>query len=172
MAPRPTTTSTTTPLIPLGNFLPDYSATNSTGKGKVAAPPGSPYFGRERVLDLITKDVGGTPDSDDDASDIDDDEEGDHEKTTFWQTYIHLLKGYIGCGVLSLPWAVSQLGIPVGIAAIFGMAYWSSYSKCIHRLLSAVCCMLTISLVIHSIVSSRNIPLSRLLDCCQVEAIH
>ncbi|GKY91682.1 hypothetical protein MPSEU_000140000 [Mayamaea pseudoterrestris] len=52
----------------------------------------------------------------------------DLHKTTFWQTYVHLLKGYIGCGVLSLPWAVSQLGIPFGIVAIFIMAIWSSYN--------------------------------------------
>lgn len=49
-------------------------------------------------------------------------------KTTYFQTYIHLLKGYIGCGVLSLPWAVSQLGISCGCLFIGIMALWSSYN--------------------------------------------
>jgi amino acid permease len=49
-------------------------------------------------------------------------------KTSFWQTYVHLLKGYIGCGVLSLPWAVSQLGLPLGCVSIFIMSLWSSYN--------------------------------------------
>jgi hypothetical protein len=68
------------------------------------------------------------------SASIDDSDDGDGEdftehKTTFWQTYIHLVKGYIGCGVLSLPWAVSQLGVPAGCLAIMALAYWSSYSK-------------------------------------------
>jgi hypothetical protein len=71
---------------------------------------------------------------DDNNGSIDDSDDGDGEdftehKTTFWQTYIHLVKGYIGCGVLSLPWAVSQLGVPAGCVAIMALAYWSSYSK-------------------------------------------
>jgi len=48
--------------------------------------------------------------------------------TTFGQTVIHLVKGYIGCGILSLPWAISQLGIPVGLLAIVFMSLWSSYN--------------------------------------------
>ena len=68
------------------------------------------------------------------SASIDDSDDGDGDdftehKTTFWQTYIHLVKGYIGCGVLSLPWAVSQLGVPAGCAVIVALAYWSSYSK-------------------------------------------
>jgi hypothetical protein len=68
------------------------------------------------------------------SASIDDSDDGDGDdftehKTTFWQTYIHLVKGYIGCGVLSLPWAVSQLGVPAGCVAIVALAYWSSYSK-------------------------------------------
>lgn len=65
----------------------------------------------------------------DDSDDGDDGDDFNEHKTTFWQTYIHLVKGYIGCGVLSLPWAVSQLGVPVGCVAIVALAYWSSYSK-------------------------------------------
>lgn len=55
-------------------------------------------------------------------------EGGDHNATTYWQTVTHLVKGYIGCGILSLPWAVSQLGIPLGVAAILTMSLWSSYN--------------------------------------------
>lgn len=51
-----------------------------------------------------------------------------HEKTSTWETFIHLLKGNVGPGCLSLPWAVSQLGVTYGVCAIFVMAYWSSYN--------------------------------------------
>ena len=48
--------------------------------------------------------------------------------TTWGQTVIHLVKGYVGCGILSLPWAISQLGIPLGLLAILFMAMWTSYN--------------------------------------------
>jgi amino acid permease len=60
--------------------------------------------------------------------DVTSDEEKSDEKTTTWETFIHLLKGYVGPGCLSLPWAVSQLGATNGCCAIFVMAYWSSYN--------------------------------------------
>mmetsp|Transcript_22984 Transcript_22984/g.63978 ORF Transcript_22984/g.63978 Transcript_22984/m.63978 type:complete len:643 (-) Transcript_22984:9-1937(-) len=44
------------------------------------------------------------------------------------QAFLHLVKGYVGPGCLSLPWAVSQLGLTAGIAAVFFMALWSSYN--------------------------------------------
>jgi amino acid permease len=49
-------------------------------------------------------------------------------RTTVWQTFVHLIKGYMGAGCLSLPWAVSQLGLFWGPLAIFVIAYWSSYN--------------------------------------------
>ncbi|KAL3789251.1 hypothetical protein HJC23_002836 [Cyclotella cryptica] len=49
-------------------------------------------------------------------------------KTSVSQTYIHLLKGYIGPGCLSLPWAVSQIGYVRGSIAIAAMSLWSSYN--------------------------------------------
>jgi amino acid permease len=49
-------------------------------------------------------------------------------KTGVGETFIHLLKGYMGAGCLSLPWAVSQLGLFWGTVAIFAMGYWSSYN--------------------------------------------
>jgi proton-coupled amino acid transporter len=49
-------------------------------------------------------------------------------KTTARQSWIHLLKGYVGPGCLSLPWAVSQLGLVGGVAATFMLSYWSSYN--------------------------------------------
>jgi proton-coupled amino acid transporter len=52
----------------------------------------------------------------------------DIHKTSAWQAFISLTKGYVGVGVLSLPWAVSQLGIPIGVFGCFLMAYWSSYN--------------------------------------------
>jgi amino acid permease len=60
--------------------------------------------------------------------DDDDDDDSQEHKTTVWQTFIHLTKGYIGCGVLSLPWAVSQLGVPLGCTMIVLMSCWSSYN--------------------------------------------
>eukprot|EP00934_Nitzschia_sp_Nitz4_P007915 Nitzschia sp. Nitz4//scaffold13_size275219//271069//272811//NITZ4_000932-RA/size275219-processed-gene-0.174-mRNA-1//-1//CDS//3329536188//7905//frame0 len=53
----------------------------------------------------------------------------DLHKTTVSQTFVHLLKGYLGAGCLSLPWAVSILGLFWGSVAILFMAFWSS-SNC------------------------------------------
>mmetsp|Transcript_7371 Transcript_7371/g.11191 ORF Transcript_7371/g.11191 Transcript_7371/m.11191 type:complete len:155 (+) Transcript_7371:135-599(+) len=36
-----------------------------------------------------------------------------------FQAFLHLLKGNVGPGCLSLPWAFSTLGIPLGAAAVF-----------------------------------------------------
>lgn len=60
----------------------------------------------------------------DGASDDDDDE----HRTTVLQSFIHLVKGFIGVGLLSLPWSISQLGVRVGVAAVFVMSYWASYN--------------------------------------------
>ena len=48
--------------------------------------------------------------------------------TTWGQTVVHLVKGYVGCGILSLPWALSQLGIPLGLLGILFMGVWTSYN--------------------------------------------
>jgi proton-coupled amino acid transporter len=45
---------------------------------------------------------------------------------TSWQAFIHLLKGYVGPGCLSLPWAISQLGVPLGVIVVFVVSYWTS----------------------------------------------
>lgn len=65
-------------------------------------------------------------DEDDDDQSVGDSD--DLHKTTATQTFIHLLKGYMGAGCLSLPWAVSQLGLFWGPLAIFTVSYWSSYN--------------------------------------------
>jgi amino acid permease len=49
-------------------------------------------------------------------------------RTTAKQSFIHLLKGYVGPGCLSLPWALSQLGVGLGSVVIFVVAYWTSYN--------------------------------------------
>lgn len=46
--------------------------------------------------------------------------------TTAWQAFISLLKGYVGPGCLSLPLAISQLGIPLGTISVFVVSYWTS----------------------------------------------
>jgi len=57
----------------------------------------------------------------------------DAHKTTPRQAFTHLLKGYVGPGCLSLPWAVSQFGngnrgISLGCLVIAAVAYWTSYN--------------------------------------------
>lgn len=53
---------------------------------------------------------------------------GQHHKTTAMQTYIHLLKGFVGVGCLSLPWAISILGYVGGFVSIFVLSAWTSYN--------------------------------------------
>lgn len=62
------------------------------------------------------------------AADSDEDGDGEHHKTDNFETFIHLLKGYIGPGCLSLPWAVSQLGLLWGMSSICVLGIWSSYN--------------------------------------------
>jgi Transmembrane amino acid transporter protein len=47
--------------------------------------------------------------------------------TTPWETWIHLVKGYIGPGCLSLPWAYSRFdNVGYGVLATIFMALWTS----------------------------------------------
>eukprot|EP00977_Amphora_coffeiformis_P021770 scaffold9890_cov159-Amphora_coffeaeformis.AAC.1 len=55
-----------------------------------------------------------------------DENDVDHPKTTDVETVVHLLKGYLGAGCLSLPYAVSQLGIVGGFLSIAALSYWTS----------------------------------------------
>mmetsp|Transcript_2900 Transcript_2900/g.3894 ORF Transcript_2900/g.3894 Transcript_2900/m.3894 type:complete len:652 (+) Transcript_2900:138-2093(+) len=48
--------------------------------------------------------------------------------TTDLEAFLSLMKGYIGPGMLSLPWAMSQLGLYYGCMSIFLMGFWSSYN--------------------------------------------
>ena len=54
------------------------------------------------------------------------DDDHEEEKTTTLQTYVHLVKGYVGPGCLSLPWAFSKLGILGGIFSCILISYWTS----------------------------------------------
>jgi solute carrier family 36 (proton-coupled amino acid transporter) len=49
-------------------------------------------------------------------------------RTSTKQTVFHLLKGNIGPGCLSLPWAFSQLGIPLGVVMTFLVGFWTYYN--------------------------------------------
>ena len=49
-------------------------------------------------------------------------------RTTLSQTFIHLVKGYIGPGCLSQPWAYSQIGIRNGIIATVVLGILSSWN--------------------------------------------
>lgn len=44
------------------------------------------------------------------------------------QSFVHLLKAYLGPGLIGLPWAVSRLGLWIGGVAIIVIAFWSSYN--------------------------------------------
>ena len=66
--------------------------------------------------------------SNDDDDDIDDDLAASSSKTTSTQTFIHLLKGYVGPGCLSLPWAISQMGFLFGTLVIALVSFWTSYN--------------------------------------------
>lgn len=85
-----------------------------------------------RSVDLSINNINNNNKDKDDQESIKDEpatgspESEEHHKTTAMQTFVHLLKGYMGAGCLSLPWAVSQLGLLWGSVAIFVMAYWSS----------------------------------------------
>lgn len=63
-----------------------------------------------------------------DEEDDDDDAVGSSPKTSSLSTFIHLLKGYVGPGCLSLPWAMSQLGFIGGTFAIAIVSFWTSYN--------------------------------------------
>jgi len=56
---------------------------------------------------------------------LDDD---DRRRTTNIQSLIHLLKGNIGPGCLSLPWAFSQLGFRVGLITTVFLAVLTAYN--------------------------------------------
>ena len=49
-------------------------------------------------------------------------------KTSSGSTFVHLLKGYVGPGCLSLPWAVSQMGCVGGTIIIALVSFWTSYN--------------------------------------------
>lgn len=59
---------------------------------------------------------------------VDDDAEHKHERTTELQTIVHILKGYIGPGCLSLPWCFSQLGVPLGIFVTLSLSLITTYN--------------------------------------------
>lgn len=48
--------------------------------------------------------------------------------TSAWDAWMQLTKAYIGPGCLSLPWAISQLGLPFGTLTIIIVAFWTSYN--------------------------------------------
>ena len=54
--------------------------------------------------------------------------ENAHERTNALQTYLHILKGNIGPGSLSLPWAVSVLGIPLALMTLLALCCITSYN--------------------------------------------
>lgn len=103
MAPERATDGTTSPL------LSSLASPNNTGYGGVVETNG--------IGDDVNSDAGSS-----DSSDF------EIHGTTPMEAFLNLLKGYFGAGMLSLPWALSQLGVIYGSLAVFIMAFWSSYN--------------------------------------------
>jgi len=57
-----------------------------------------------------------------------DDDDPDCDRTTAVQTFLHILKGNIGPGCLSLPWATSVLGIPLSLATLAALCIITSFN--------------------------------------------
>ena len=74
----------------------------------------------------VNDEQGGRQDGTDEEDD--DDVVGSSPKTSSISTFIHLLKGYVGPGCLSLPWAMSQMGCILGTFAIGIVSFWTSYN--------------------------------------------
>ena len=85
------------------------------------------YFSPKKYDERLDYDGPLTADGDD-ATGTDTSPDALTPRTSVRQTYIHLLKGYLGPGCLSLPWAVSQVGFLGGTIAIAIMSLWSSYN--------------------------------------------
>lgn len=94
---------------------PPPSARISNGSIELLAPDCQPSNVETARIISATQDDGGhhpTPRS----------------ETSALDAWIQLTKAYIGPGCLSLPWAVSQLGLPVGTTVICVVAFWTSYN--------------------------------------------
>ena len=50
------------------------------------------------------------------------------DRTTSLQTYLHILKGNVGPGCLSLPWAVTVLGIPLALLTLLVLGVMTSFN--------------------------------------------
>lgn len=61
-------------------------------------------------------------------------------RTTLSQTFFHLIKGYIGPGCLSQPWAYSQIGIINGIIATIVLGFLTSWNSLIVMKRKVECC--------------------------------
>ena len=72
--------------------------------------------------------VGRPPDEEEEVVEGEEEELEEHMNTAM-QSFLHLLKGYIGPGCLSLPWAVSQIGIRNGVLACFILGSWTAYNS-------------------------------------------
>mmetsp|Transcript_2458 Transcript_2458/g.4893 ORF Transcript_2458/g.4893 Transcript_2458/m.4893 type:complete len:209 (-) Transcript_2458:1282-1908(-) len=83
---------------------------------------------KSQYMESSALDYEGDNDNDGMRSDVSVADTNIDSRTTVNQTFIHLLKGNVGPGCLSLPWAVSQIGFVGGTIAIAIMAFWSSYN--------------------------------------------
>jgi len=95
--------------------VPNYHATTESSLNYSATVP------------LHVNDEQGGPhdgNNEEDGDDLD----GSSTKTSSVSAFIHLLKGYVGPGCLSLPWAVSQMGYAGGTLAIAIVSFWTSYN--------------------------------------------
>ena len=102
----------------------DYDPTRVLCVGEDAGLSGR---GRSRSMKRMRTSPSGN------AGPLDDDNNGvtdhdAHERTNALQTYLHILKGNVGPGCLSLPWAVSVLGIPLALVTLLCLCCITSYN--------------------------------------------
>jgi len=62
------------------------------------------------------------------GNDDENDDDPDEDRTTAIQTFLHILKGNVGPGCLSLPWATSVLGIPLSLLTLLSLCVITSFN--------------------------------------------
>ena len=98
------------------------SNNNDTGYNSIKAGVAE---GRDLALHAATSEIGSDIGSE---AALSSESSFEEHGTTPWEAFFNLLKGYFGAGMLSLPWALSQLGVYYGVIAVCVMSFWSSYN--------------------------------------------
>ncbi len=117
-----------TPTSRVGVAISYDTHTSSDGNARIKVDNNDYIVSLIRRTSTLDYDEDDTDDKDNQNGNDKNNVENKKQGTTWTQTVIHLVKGYVGCGILSLPWALSQLGIPLGLLGILFMGLWTSYN--------------------------------------------